>query len=66
MTKLNEIRCANCKKKLAEYDFPEGQLRIVCYRPHCGTLNILVIEDREKVELEFTEINLTQNRRNAL
>lgn len=66
MPRLNELRCASCNQKLAEYEFPIGQIRVICHRPRCKTMNVIVIRDREKEDFEFSEINLTQNRRNAL
>lgn len=66
MAKLSEMRCSNCKKMLAEFDFPKGQLRVLCQRTHCRTMNIIVIKERENGEPEFSEIKLPQYRKNAL
>lgn len=67
MPRLSEMRCASCNQKLAEYEFPVGQMRVICHRPRCKTMNVVVIRDREKDELdEILKINLTQNQRNAL
>lgn len=63
VSKLAEIRCAGCKRKLGEYTMEKGQVRIQCNRSGCKTMNIVTVREKrteDEPDLQNFFLNLAK------
>lgn len=66
MLGLKEFRCACCNMKLAEYSISTGQVRIICPRRTCKTMNVIIERPRTESEPENLLINVCAKPENAI